>query len=218
MKTKVTLITLLISFLFVVAFFVSNQKVVAKFWAVESSKPIKSFEDYSQMNTTSERGTAFNKETPANKSLLWRQNLIFHADRMNLNQEQKAWIKDAYEFMNEDFFAVAGGDESEFIKTAPLGKSYEKLIKRKSELFIRDQAKKFCLIGDDSTLKNSGQESSASSSDDLPAQICNCTWSLCTQCDSPEVCTPNRPCIPVGSGCGCGAVWKCNRICSIDLP
>ena len=93
MKTKVALATLLTISLFVVGFFVSNKKSMAQFLRKESSKPIKSFEEYSHIKSLKERIVAVNKETPRNKSVLWRQNLIYKAERMNLNQEQKDWVR-----------------------------------------------------------------------------------------------------------------------------
>lgn len=213
MKTKITLISLLSILLFAGAFFVNDKNVLAQFFEEESSKPIKSFEDYSRMNNLKERIVAVNKETPRNKSVLWRQNLIYHADRMNLNQEQKDWVKVAYDFLDEDFFTVAGGDESEFVKT-DLGKSFEKLMIRKSEIFTREQAKKFCItLGNDSTLINSGRESNGSDSDN---PYCNCTASWCGQCLEEEVCE-NPYCFNT-DGCGCFAVWRCVKKCSLGLP
>ena len=132
---------------------------------------------------------------------------------MNLNQEQKVWVKDVYDFIDENFFAVAGGNESEFNNT-DLGKSYEKLMIRKSELFTKEQAKKFCsIIGDDSTLTNSGQESKVSGVDTL----CGCASSWCAQCPDQEECR-SAYCSPTPDGCGCFAVWSCTKKCSLGLP
>lgn len=210
MKTKVTLIALVISLLIVVGFLVKHQKVTAKFWTVENSKPNKSFEEYSKMTNLKERIAALNEETPKNKSILWRQNLIFHAYRMNLNQEQKAWVKEEYDFLDENFFATAGGDESEFIKT-DLGKSYDKLMKRRSELFNRDEARKFCVtFGDESTLINSEQAFG-----DSP--YCNCTASWCPQCSEDFVCE-NEMCLQTSDVCGCFAIWVCRKKCTLDYP
>jgi hypothetical protein len=131
---------------------------------------------------------------------------------MNLNQEQKAWVKDASDFIDENFFVVAGGDESEFIKT-DLGKSYEKLMIRRSELFTREQAMKFCLtIGDDSTLINSV---GVILGDGI--RVCNCTSSLCAQCPNDEDCA-TAYCNPSPDGCGCFGVWRCTGRCSLGLP
>jgi hypothetical protein len=49
---------------------VNDKNVIARFSEEESSKPIKSFEEYSQMNNLKERITAINKETPRNKFVL----------------------------------------------------------------------------------------------------------------------------------------------------
>jgi hypothetical protein len=213
MKTKVTLIALVISLLCVAGFFVKYQKVAAKFWTLENSKPNKSFEEYSQMTNLKERIVALKEETPKNKSILWRQNLIFKADRMNLNQEQKAWVKEEYDFLNENFFATAGGDESEFIKT-DLGQSYDRLMKQRSEIFSRDESKKFCVIfGDESTLINSEQEYNESES----PFYCNCTASWCPQCPEDFVCE-NENCLTVSDNCGCFAIWNCRKRCTLDYP
>lgn len=210
MKTKVTLTALVISFLIVVAFLVKYQEVTAKFLRVENSNPNKSFEEYSQMPSLQERITALNEETPKNKSILWRKNLSFHADRMKLSQEQKAWVNEAITFLDENFFAKAGGDESEFIKT-DLGKSYNQLMKRRSELFIKNEAKKFCVIfGDESTLVNSEQEF------EVGSVYCNCTSSWCAQCPDDLVCD-GTSCLAAHSSCGCFAVWACKKKCTLGL-
>lgn len=215
MKTKVALVLLLIISLFVAGFFVSNKKSMAKFLEKESSKPIKSFEEYSQTVSLKERIAIFNKELPRNKSLLWRQNLIYHADRINLNPEQKIWVEEADDFMDENFFAIAGGDESEFIKT-DLGKSYEKLMIRKSELFTKEQGRKFCsIIGDESTLINSERESKVSADDPF---TCNCAGSwFCTECPMDEECS-RAYCSATSGGCGCGNIWNCTKKCTVGLP
>lgn len=210
MKTKVTLIALVISLLIVVGFLVKHQKVAAKFWTVENSEPVKSFEEYSQMTSLKERIAVLNEETPKNKSILWRQNLIYHADRMNLNQEQKDWVKEEYDFLDENFFATAGGEESEFIKT-DLGKSYDKLMKRRSELFNRNESKSFCIIfGDESTLKSSEQNFN-------DGVHCNCTASWCPQCLEDFVCE-NDNCLQTSEVCGCFAIWVCRKKCTLDYP
>lgn len=214
MKTKITLISLL-SILLLVSIFVSNENVAANFLA-RSSKPIKSFEEYSQMSNLKERITAINKETPQNKSALWRQNIIYQADRMNLSRQQKDWVKEAYDFFDAKFFIVAGGDEAEFIKT-DLGKSYEKLMIRRSELFTKEQARKFCsVIGDDSTLINYRQESSFSN-ERVPT-TCNCAASwFCTECPEDYECS-SAVCFQTSGGCGCALVWNCTKMCTLGLP
>ena len=114
--------------------------------------------------------------------------------------------------MDENFFALAGGDESEFIKT-DLGKSYAKLMMRGSELFNKDESRNFCLtLGDESTLKNSVQESNDSDGFD-----CNCVASLCPQCPSYLVCE-SEICLRTSDNCGCFAIWLCTKKCSVGLP
>lgn len=197
-----------------IGFLVNNQKVAGQFWAVKNSKPIKSFEEISQMTNLKERLAAINKETPKNKSILWRQNLVYQSNLMNSNQEQKAWVKEAYDFLDENFFTLAGGDESEFIKT-DLGKSYEKLMIRRSELFTREESKKFCItFGDDSTLINSVQESNYEEGD---GTSCHCTSSMCPQCPQDNYCS-NPMCLTVSSNCGCFAYWNCTHRCTLGLP
>lgn len=216
MKAKVTLISLLTILIFVGVLFVSNKSVIAKFLNEENSKPIRTFEDYSQMTSLKERIAAVNTETPRNKSLLWRQNLLYQANLMNLNEEQKAWVKELHDLIDEDFFAVGGRIESEFAKTE-LGKPYEKLMIQRSQLFTQDQAKKFCsVIGDEATLINSRQ---ATSDDDDPEGpvYCYCTSSMCPQCPSELTCITGE-CNATPDNCGCFGFWQCTGQCRTGLP
>jgi hypothetical protein len=151
--------------LFVVSgFWVYNQEVLASFLTKKTAGTAIAFEDYSKMEKKRDRAVTLSKESPKNKSILWRQQFEYYGARSELNAKQKDFLGKLSEFLNEDFFELSnslsdkGMSEAEFVKTEQ-GKPYGDLMKQVPELFTREQARQlFITVGDISTITEWGCE------------------------------------------------------------
>ncbi len=219
MKTKILIVMSILGLILLSAFLITNQKTLANFIVDKDDAPIKTYEEYSQIPTKRARLDALNKETPKNKALLWKHHLKYYEQRMQLNEAQKEWLKEMNQFLNEDVFKAVkavDGDRDKFFKTN-IGKSFENLMKKQSNLFSKDQSKIFCtVIGDVSNITQPDPERDNSSNNFDGGVYCNCVTSVCAQCPDLFACE-SKPCLTVSANCGCFAFWTCTKQCVIDL-
>ena len=201
----------------------------------KTSAPLVSFEDYSRMESVRDRKTALAKESPLAKSMLWRQHLAYHEGRMQLNQQQRDFLKRVSEFLEESFFASpANMPEAEYLKSVR-GKPFKELMSNVKTLFTPEQRRQlFLAVGDVSTITDWGcaaptVEDSDVSADKAhgpnasepntgnnatPAFKCDCTDSLCgSGCGDRNEwrCAPGAVCS--GTHCGCFGIFECDGGC-----
>lgn len=197
--------------------------------AIEPAGPITSLEDYSRMEKKRDRTAAFAKESPRNKSVLWRQHLESQAAKLELNVDQKAFIKRVSDFLDEDFFgSPIKMAESAYLKTLR-GKPLRDLMQNTTTLFTPDQSRQlFITIGDISTItdwgcgapkvqSNHANPNAVKNSASMFA-TCVCTASICgTGCTGNTRCMMYlpSPCQDGGS-CGCFGLFDCTGICIPD--
>lgn len=226
MKIRITLILSVLSIVLLSGISIYNQEVLTKKLAGEEN----SFDDYSKMERKLDRVNALGKESPKNKSILWRRHLAYYKTKLDLNEEQRNFLDKMSEFFDENFFITLdsfskkGISESEFFKTDQ-GKPSGDLVKQIPNLFNKEQAKQlFQTVGDISTItdwgcgtvskakttkENSGLESARSNG-------CACLeeTSCGTSCPEGTTCkVPNPRCSPTSQGCGCWGVWACSANC-----
>jgi hypothetical protein len=174
--------------------------------------------------------------------MLWRQHFAYYEVKLELNVEQRAFLKRVSDFLDEDFFETpANMTEAAYIKTER-GKPFKELMVNVKNLFKPEQSRQlFLTIGDTSTITDWGcravQPSApdgAQDSDPYAAKVhgpnaseaapgnsanpsfgCDCiTESLCgTGCgDRNEWRCAGGPACQ-GTQCGCFGYWECNGRC-----
>jgi hypothetical protein len=199
----------------------------------KTSAPLVSFEDYSKMENIRDRKAALAKESPLAKSMLWRQHLAYHEGRMQLNQQQRDFLKRVSAFLDESFFATpANMSEAQYIKTER-GKPFKELMSNVKTLFTPEQRKQlFLTVGDAASITDWGCAAPKIDDSDATADkmhgpnasepdagnsansafLCDCTESLCgSGCGEGWRCARGFPC--PGTQCGCFGYWECDGRC-----
>lgn len=103
MKIRITLILSILSLILVSGFLVYNPEVLANYLAKKTAGSAIAFEDYSKMDKKRDRAATLSKESPKNKSILWRQHLAYYGAKLELNDKQRDFLNKSSEFFNEDF-------------------------------------------------------------------------------------------------------------------
>lgn len=203
----------------------------------KTAGPSLSFEDYSKMDSKSDRAAAFAKETPHNKSLLWKQHLAYYEAKLNLNDQQKEFLKRVSALLDESFFATPiNMSEAEYLKSAR-GKPFKELMQNASKLFTPEQSRQlFLTLGDVSTITDwgcgasqpavseaePGEGSGPNYSEPNNAnafETCTCTGSICgSGCGSGTTCKIGfpGPLCQEGGACGCFDLFNCTGLCFQD--
>jgi len=199
--------------------------------------PIVSFEDYSKMEAKIDRSAAFAKESPQNKSLLWRQHLAYYEAKLDLNKQQKDFIRRVSDFLDEKFFAgPINMSEAEYLKSVR-GKPFKELMQNVSKLFTPEQSRQlFLTVGDISTITDWGcrapkvtvtnppdaETHGPSYSEPNESTVfgaCTCTGSICgSGCDSSSTCKlgVGQDICTAGGSCGCFGWFNCTGLCFQD--
>lgn len=228
MKMKITLMLSILSLILVSGFLVYNQEVMANFLTKKTVGSGITYDDYSKMEKKRDRNNTFQKETPENKSILWRQHLAYAGARLDLNEIQRDFLYKLSEFLDANFFVTLeskkGTSEFDFAKSDE-GKSYGELMKQVPELFKQEQIKQiFLTIGDTSTITDwscGGSASTDTKAENLnntqSLSLCTCTGSFCgSGCREGSTCQmgfPHPNCTE-GGNCGCGSWFACTAKCS----
>lgn len=243
MKSRLGLLFATLTFALAIVFvaYGYNHKTLTGYLAKEPAGPMVSFEAYSKMDKKRDRTAAFAKESPHNKSLLWRQHLAYYEARLELNEQQKDFLKRVSEFLNERAFAAPiGMSEAQYLKTER-GKPLKELMQNVSKLFTREQSRQlFLTVGDTSTItdwgcgapklpasdpsaaKAKGPNDSEPDPGNNPnvSETCTCTASICgSGCSSSTTCKIGFP-SPIcseGGECGCFGWFNCSGLCFNDL-
>jgi hypothetical protein len=233
MKSRLGLLVATLTFALAIVFagYGYNHKTLGGYVAKESAGPMVSFDAYSRMDKKRDRSAAFAKESPHNKSLLWRQHLAYYEARMQLNDQQKEFLKRVSEFLDERFFAAPiGMSEAKYVKTKR-GKPFKELMQNVSKLFTPEQSRQlFLTVGDTSTITDWGcpllnatvnDPSAAKAKGPDPgnnpnvpdvSDTCNCTGSFCgSGCDANSNCRFGN--CDEGGSCGCFGWFNCTAWC-----
>lgn len=159
MKSRLGLLFATLIFAMALAFVMSgyNHKTLTGAMAKESAGPMVSFDAYSKIDKKRDRAAALAKESPRNRSLLWRQHLAYYEARLQLNQRQKDFLRQVSELLDERFFAAPiNMSEAEYLKTTR-GKPFKELMQNVSKLFTPEQSRQlFFTVGDTSNLTDLG--------------------------------------------------------------
>jgi hypothetical protein len=191
--------------------------------------PTVAFEFYSKMESLRERKAALAQESAYGKSVLWRQHLAWYESKMEMNQQQKDFIKRVSEFLDESFFATpTNSSEAEYLKSTR-GKPFRDLMQNVKKKFTPKQSRQlFLTVGDTATItdwgcgpaKVEGSEASvdkahgpnASEPASKAFSQCYCTDSLCgSGCGSNARCVGGN--CASGGNCGCFGIFDCTGGC-----
>lgn len=218
-----------------------NHKTLTGYLAKESAGPMVSFEAYSKMEKKRDRTAAFAKESAHNKSLLWRQHLSYYEAKLQLNEQQRDFLKQVSEFLDERFLeGPVGLSEAKYVKT-DAGKPFKELMQNVSKLFTPEQSRQlFLTVGDTSTItdwgcgvskvpandptvdKVRGPNASENDPGNKPSAseggTCTCTGSMCGDgCGEGKSCMLTLPSVcEEGGSCGCFGWFNCTGVCMTD--
>jgi hypothetical protein len=239
MKSRVRFLFATLSFGLALVFvaYAYNSKTLTGYRSKEPTGPIVSFEDYSKMDKKRDRSAAFAKESPHNKSVLWRQHLAYYEAKLELNKQQRDFLRRVSDFLDESFFAAPiNMSEAEYLKSAR-GKPFKELMQNVSKLFTPEQSRQlFLTLGDISTITDwgcrapkvtvndpndagtHGPSYSEPNNSNVFGQ-CTCTGSICgSGCDSSSTCKVGvgQDICTAGGSCGCFGWFDCTGLCFQD--
>lgn len=102
MKIRISLLCTALALVFVSAFVMYQHEVLGHYLKSRGG-PVLSLEDFSKMEKKRDRASALAKESPTNRSVLWRQHIKYYGSNLDLGSSQKEFLAKLTEFLSEDF-------------------------------------------------------------------------------------------------------------------